>query len=253
MIKKNALKKLTVTIVITLLFPFGNVTAQQSNIDMDSTSYNNVVNIVVGAFSDSSIKIALCKNTGKYLYSATENGISRLSPSVKNYHEIMQGLGLLSRASVLEELRGDLDSLIFIRSVLFSDNRIIPPVANIVGSEWIFFLESPFDHNREDNAGMLERFERLNAKALLNSKNFFNIYDYCNGGVCIDWPKDKDYSPQFIYSKGLVDDFRTLIKLQKNPSLLSESADSYGTYYGSMKDDLGKQVFTRMFARPNQR
>jgi hypothetical protein len=253
MISKNDEKQYIAIIVIAILTTFGNGFSQTNNDENYNSAYNNVINMVASAIKDNSINIALCKNTGDYFYSATENGITPLSSSAKNYLEITMGLGPLNRASVLEELRGDIDSLIFIRSVLAVDNRNIPSISYIPKSEWILFLESPFDNAHRDNAMLLKKFSVLNAKALLNSKNFFNIYDYCYGGVCIDWPKDKDYSPQFIYSKGLVDDFRTLIKLQKNPSLLSESADSYGTYYGSMKDDLGKQVFTRMFARPNQR
>ncbi len=247
----NVSKQIIVMVAIALLFTLNSGKAQTNKREIYSHVYNEVVDLVVNAFNDSSINIALCKSTGNYAFSATENGVSRLFSPANNYSQIISDLEI-GITSVIEELRGDIDSLIFVRAVLLVDHRSLPAAANISGSEWILFLENPFDHSHRDNTKLLEKFEQLNGKALLNSNNFFNLYEHCYGGVCIDWPEDRDFSPMFIYSKGLIDDFKTIIKLQDNPSLLSESDDSYDTYYSSLKDDLGKRVFSRLFDNPNQ-
>jgi hypothetical protein len=75
MINKNALKQLIVTAVIALLFTFNSGRAQTNNRVIYSYSYDEVIDMVVRAVSDTSIKIALCKNTGKYAFSSTENGV----------------------------------------------------------------------------------------------------------------------------------------------------------------------------------
>jgi len=120
------------------------------------------------------------------------------------------------------------------------------------GSEFILLLDSPFRNDYYRHDFLMEKYEKLINKAFLNSNNFFFPYYTGAGALYLYCPEEAKYPPQFIYSKELVDDFKTIIKLQDNPSLLSESADSYDAYYSLMKDDLGKRVFSRLFDNLNQ-
>lgn len=251
MINKNALKQLIVTTAITLLFTFNNGVAQESK--LDSIACNNVVNMVVDALNDSSTCIALCiKPTAPF------SSVLGFEGEVidEGYYKITSDLGLkvLQVADILC-CESEIDSIIFLNTTPVwreGSKNFLPVVSTWNGSEWLMFLASPFRRSNSYQASLMEKYERSAGKALLNTNNFFTLYEMGAGGLCIYCPEDVEIPPQFIYSSGLVDDFKTIIRLRENPSLLSESDGSYETYYNSMKDDLGKRVFARLFENPDQ-
>jgi len=252
--KKIILKQLIVTIAIALLFALNSGTAQTNNEKINSLAYNNVVNLVVEAFNDSSISIALCKVPVTHQYPAL---VFESEEKTKNFSRISTDLGS-TQIQVIDKLRGngDIDSLFFLNwttSVTREGYKAnLPFFSPSRGSEWILFLESPFRKSNRHQVYLMEKYEKLNVQAFLNANNFFTLYELNAGALCTYCPEDAKYPPQFIYLKELVDDFKTIIKLQENPSLLLESDDSYDTYYNSMKDDFGKRVFSRLFDNPNQ-
>ena len=246
-----SLKLLLLTFAIALTAVFSSLTAQNITMDKDGHVYDDLVNMVVNAMSDNSVSVVLCKRPSEPLPSAI--GL-RTGTAVKEYYRIMSDLTLIN-LRVIDKLRihEDIDSIIFLywNTVLRSD-KILPSFAPGRESEWILFLESPYSDSDSYQASLMYRYEKLDNRLLLNPGNFFTLYEMGSGGLCVDWSDEKMYPPHFIFSKGLVDDFKTIIELQKNPSLLSASSNSYKVYYDSMKDDLGKRVFSRLFDEPEQ-
>jgi len=250
MVKKYMTKPSMAAIAIFMLFSFKTGAAQKSNIDMDSIAHNNVANMIIDALDDSSINIALCK------VSATISFSSNVAKN-ENYLRIFTDL-CSERMQAEDILRSncDIDSIFFLSSspsvTREGYEAFLPSFSPSKNSEWILFLDSPFLMRNSKHVNLMEKYERLNLQEFLNSNNFFTLYELNAGALCVYCPEDAKYRPQFVYSEGLVDDFKTIIRLQENPSLLSASADSYETYYSSLKDDLGKRVFERLFADPGQ-
>jgi len=266
MIKNSTLKPRIVAIVIPLLFSLNNGAAQTNNAEINSYTYNNVVNMVVEAINDGSISIALCKVAANpYIWNWHYETVSENGDTVKNTN-IKKGTIVpgLVRTQVLDKLRGDgdIDSLLYIswsylivREGLTFRNEpepYYPASSPYAGSEWIVLLDSPFHKSYHQHDILMERYEKLIGQAFLNSNNYFVPYKSNDGALCIHMPEEEKFPPLFIYSKELVDDFKTIINLQENPSLLSESDGSYEAYYGSMKEDLGKRIFSRLFENPDQ-
>ncbi|MCP4581218.1 MAG: hypothetical protein GY839_06340 [candidate division Zixibacteria bacterium] len=254
MIENNASKQVIITIALIMLFAFSNGITQTVNDDIDSIAYKNVVNMIVDAFNDNGISIALCKIPDHPWFNEMvpprrdSAGTISVSPCDIN----------ITKTLVLNILRGrhNIDSLFYlyrVRTLLRegSENQF-PFLSFYPGSEFILFLDSPFRNNSRQNTYITEKYEKLIGREFLNTDNFFSLYKLNAGALCIYCPEDAKLPPKFIYSKDLVDDFKTLIKLKKYPSPLRGSTDSYDIYSASMKDDLGKRVFSRMFAKPKQ-
>lgn len=248
MTEKNALKQLMVTIALFFLSIFYTGAAQSGNRDINSYAYSNVVEMVVDAFKDSSISVALCKVplTQHFLASIFENEEER-----KKYMRISTDM-MSRQIQLIELLRGidNIDSLFYLSQTFTTREgarAYLPPVFLVNDSEWILFLKSPFSVGDPFDVSLMERYEEIGLQGILNSHNYFTLYEMGNGGLCTYCPEDAKYPPQFTYSENLVDDFKTIIMLIHNYSLLKESDDSYETYFNSMKDDLGRRIFARMF------
>lgn len=246
--KKNALKHVKITIALFFLSIFYTGAAQSGNRDINSYAYSNVVEMVVDALKDSSISIALCKVpvTQHFLGSIFDNEEER-----KKYMRISTDM-MSRQIQLVELLRGieDIDSLFYLSQTFTTREgagAYLPPVFLVNDSEWILFLKSPFSVGDPFDASLTERYEEIGLQEILNSHNYFTLYEMGNGGLCTYCPEDAKYPPEFAYSENLVDDFKTIIMLMKNYSLLKESDVSYETYYDSMKDDLGRRVFARLF------
>jgi hypothetical protein len=255
MIKNNNFKQFIVTMAMILLIILNNGMAQTSDEELNRLAYNDIIDMVVNALSDNKISIALCSVPVTPVY---PNSAFKKENLPNNFRRIFSDLAS-TQMHILSILRSDcyIDSFFYLRSAIAVSRdgygKFLPSFTGWSGSEWILFLESPFEITRDDRDSLMARYKVLNLQAFLNSKNFFCLYELNAGALCTYYPKDGKYPPRFIYSKGLVDDFKTIIRLQKNPSLLSASASSYDTYYNSMKDDLGKQVIFKLFSNPNKK
>lgn len=260
MIEKNAFKLPTVTLTVSLLFVLNAGMAQTGNDEIRSIYFDNIVRLTVEALNDSCINIALCE-VPLDPYFHYEPKVVFDSGDVKRYTASLPP-GLL-KIKIKDGLRTnvEMDTLI-----VLSESYIImregmywqfPSVHLRRGSEWIMFLDSPFLMSRwyhaQELQKMVENENRLKNQVILSSKNYFTLYEQDAGALCTYFPEDQKYPPQFIYSEGLVDDFRAIIELQENPSLLSESSDSYENYYNSLKEELGRRVFSRLFESRNQK
>lgn len=255
MFKNNNFKQFIVTMAVILLITLNNGMAQTSDEERNRLAYNDIIDMAVSALSDYKISIALCRVPVTPVF---PNSAFKKENMPNNFRRIFSDLAS-TQMHILSILRSDcyIDSFFYLHSARAVSRdgygKFLPSFTGWSGSEWILFLESPFEITRDDRDSLIARYKMLNLQAFLNSKNFFCLYELNAGALCTYYPKDGEYAPQFIYSKGLVDDFKTIIMLQKNPSLLSESPGSYDIYYNSMKDDLGKRVFSRLFDNPNQK
>lgn len=258
MIKKNALKQLIVSMAITLLFTLNNGMAQTGNDEIKSIYLDNIVKLAVEALNDRNINIGYCEVPINPYYSEVEAAYD--SDGVAKHYSVLPIPDL--RSVVIRDLiRGgvNIDSLIILRDPLGDHTGSIetqyPLIYLCPRSKWLIFFDSPYLRIRDEHDYAMEKLneyeEKLRGQVDLNTDNYFTVYE--NGAAfCTYFPADEKYPPMFIYSEGLVDDFRTIIKLQDNPSLLSESSDSYEIYYNSMKEELGKRVLSRLFESPNQ-
>ena len=252
MVKKEISIQLIAVFTITLLFTFNSGTAQDNNNGYYSDPYTNAVKMVVDALNDSSISIVLCSipMPRQFNYEIVSESRDTVNEIYKSSMYVNTGLEMLK---LLDKIRGDsnIDSLFFLR---WTSQRVqedyqgfLPRFSAQPSSEWILFLDSPFYRSHKIHDILLERYEKVNDQIILNSNNFFIPYKIDAGALPIYSPEKNLYSPGFIYSKELVDDLKTIIKLQENPLLLSGLDDSYERYYSSMNDDLGKRVFSRLF------
>jgi len=257
MVKKNALKQLILTAVITYLITLNSGTAQNHNNGYYSDPYTNAVNMVVDALNDSSISIVLCRIpfTRQFAYEIVSESRDTVNEIYKSNISVDTGL---EKLKLLDKIRGDrdIDSLFFLR---WTSQRVqedykgfLPRFSPQPGSEWIILLDSPFYKSHKIHDILLERYVKVNDQIILSPNNFFIPYKIDAGALPVYSPEKDMHSPLFIYSKELVDDLKTIIELQENRSLLSESVDSYESYYNSMKDELGRRVFSRLFENPKQ-
>lgn len=253
MIKKNALKQLIILIAITLFFALNNGMAQVDSEKIRQIYIDNIVRLTVEALNDSSINIAYCEVPDiSRLYGAREI-LYKSGDSTRFSEPVIWGL---RRIAIRELLRGgvNIDSIL----ILIDPAKVhtgpmetqYPVVSFRARSKWIVFFDSPYLRIRRDHdyaMGNLKEYEeKLRGQVNLNANNYFTVYeDAC--AFCTYFPEDTKYPPMFIFSEDLVDDFRTIIELQENPSVLLESADSYDRYYSLIKDDFGKRIFTKLF------
>ena len=231
--------------------------AQTRNDEIKSLYFDNIVRLVVEALNDSCINIALCEVPENPWYNESEvtldsSGVTRtmISPALN-----------LRKIKVRDLLRSSdkIDSLINVDLPLSTSTGPMEnqfPMVNLhPGSKWIIFIDSPYLMSRDYHDYAMEKLneyeEKLRGQVNLNANNYFTVYeDAC--AFCTYFPEDAKYPPMFIYSEGLVDDFRTIIEVQENPSLLSKSEESYEDYYNSMKEELGRRVFSKLFENTNQ-
>ena len=253
MIKKNAFKKLIVTMAVTSLFIINNGKGQISSDEWNRQAFNDVVIMVTDALRDPEVSVALCKRPVSWKYPASIHE----SEDKRRKFMGMTIATMSCQIQVIDILRAndDIDSLFYLSSTtVLRDGKgsHLPSVSIAIDSEWILFLNSPFLMNNPFDVSLMENYEKMDLQEFLNPHNFFSLYELGAGGLCTYFPEDTKYPPMFIYSEGLVDDFRTIIELQENRSLLSESSDSYENYYNSMEEELGKRVFSQLFENPNQ-
>jgi len=251
--KKSPLKQLIVTMAVTLLIVLNGGMAQTPNEKIRNIYFDNIVRLAVEALNDSCINIALCEVPDNPWYNKSE--VVSQSGGV-TITKVSAPLDIL-RIKIEDLLRGnvDMDTVIILKDwyiILREGMENQYPIVNLnPGSKWIMYLESPFLVSRWYHTSELKNMEEyekdLKDKIHLNSENYFTLYKQDSGALCIYFPENEKYPPMFIYSEGLVDDFRTIIKLQEDPSLLSESTDSYESHYNSMKEELGRRVFSRLF------
>lgn len=250
---------INIAITAVALFALNNGMAQTADDKIRNIYLDNIERLTVEALNDSSINIALCEvPDDPYLHSPLKVVFD--SGIVKRYSG-SPPLGLM-RIEIRDLLRGNdnIDSLINVDEslgILREGMENQYPLVNLApGSVWIMFLDSPFLMSRWYHAEVLKDLEKyenkLEGQVDLNSNNFFALYEWDAGALCTYFPDDAKYPPMFIFSEELVDDFKTIIELQENPSLLSESSNSYENYYNSMKEELSRRVFSRLFDNPNQ-
>ena len=254
MFKKIALKQLIVTIAVTLLFALNNGMAQTGNDEIRSIYFDNIVRLAVEALNDSSINIAQCEVPINPYHSDIE-AVFDSGGGVKHYS--VSPIPELRSIVIIDLLRGtaNIDSLIILTAHLISHTGSMEkkyPMVNLSPrSKWIIFFDSPYLRSRDYHDSAMEKLNEyekiLKDQVNLNSNNFFTLYKKSAGAFCTYFPEDAKYPPMFIYSEDLVDDFRTIIELQEDPSVLLESANSYDRYYSLIKDDFGKRIFTKLF------
>jgi len=258
MIKMNTIKLLIVMIAVYLLFAFNYGMTQTGNDKIKSIYFDNIVRLAVEALNDSSINIALCEVPDNPYHSVVEPVFDSIG-GVEHY-SVTSITGLKS-IELRDQLRGsaNMDSLIILESLLINHTGPMEtqyPLVNLYPrSKWIIFFYGPYLKGRKDHDSAMEKSdeceENLKGQVDLNFNNYFTVYENACA-FCTYFPEGAKYPPMFIFSSDLVDDFKTIIKLQDNPPLLSESSNSYENYYDSMKDEFGKRVFSRLFENPNQ-
>ena len=255
MMNKRSISILIILAMAMVIFSFNIGHAQLEKRNINSYEYSNVIDMVVDALRDSSISIALSKVPADFESSIFYKYAINDDDKGKRISGILTNLNLNS-LRLLEKLRSsaDIDTFIFLYNSMVLregyENRF-PFLAFNPGSEYILFLIKPLGRKDRYTFPLMEQYGKYNADEFLSADNFFTLYEMDAGALCTYCPEDAKYPSEFIYSKDLIDDIKTLIKLQANPSLVTESPYSYNKYYYSMKDDLGKRVFARLFQSDN--
>lgn len=259
MTKMNALKQLIVTIAVSFLFAINNGMAQTGNDAINSIYFDNIVRLAVEVLNDSSISIAQCEVPVDPSFHSRLKVVFDSGGGVKHYSG--SPIPVLKSIVIRDLLRGsvNIDSLIILALPLTTNTGRIEnkyPLVNLSPrSKWIIFFDSPYLRSRDYHESAMELLaeyeKKLEDHVNLNPDIYFAGYKNA-GALCTYFPEDAKYPPMFKYSEGLVDDFRTLIELRENQSLLSESSDSYENYYNSLQEELGRRVFSQLFENPNQ-
>ena len=258
MTKNKSLMQMVVMAAMTSLFALNNGMAQVDSEEIKEIYFDNIVRLTLEALNDRNINIGYCEvPVDPYFHSRLEivfdsGGVRRYSGSP---------IPDLKSVVIRDLLRGgvNIDSLIKLRDPLGDHTGSVetqyPLIYLCPRSKWIIFFDSPYLMIRDEHDYAMNKLneyeEKLRGQVNLNANNYFTVYeDAC--AFCTYFPEDTKYPPMFIYSEGLVDDFRSIIELQDNPSLLSKSRDSYNNYYNSMKEELGRRVFSHLFKSPDQ-
>jgi hypothetical protein len=249
MANKNALIRITFAPVIIISLFIYCSPAPKTMADKNDVIYSIAADIAAEEFRNLS-NVVLCEMTYPLYYEiySDSNDLDRMpiiefiSPSV-------------AQARVLEILRGKnaIDSLIYFSWVdvlICEGQRTYEPSFNRhSGSKWIIFLDSPFTQSCALYDSLIRQNKESISRGFLTPRNYFMPHEIDLGAFCVYFPKDAKYPPQYVYSERLVDDFRTIVNIQDNPELISDSPGSYNKYYKTLKDKLGKLIFARLFGR----
>ncbi|MCK4794958.1 MAG: hypothetical protein KAV87_65115 [Desulfobacteraceae bacterium] len=205
---------------------------------------DRLVDLMAGAARDSAINIAYCAIPEKAHPSALENGI--VPEMQSNYSKAVVALSL-AKLSVTEKLRGDMDSVVFVRNVPAMVEGTFPnPFISEPGSRWVLFLESPFDSSHPDYGMIMEKYEASDAESFLSPRNLFTIYGRGYGAVCIVWPDTGEYKPGLVASPSFIEDLKLILERLENLSK-KKDLEPEEQFLEKLKDEYGRLLYEKVF------
>ena len=235
---------ITTFLVIFAIGFAGKVPGARTNEDSEQPK-DQLLALIADAITDSLIGIAYCKIPEVARPSALENGV--VPEMLENYSAASVALSL-TKVSVVGKLRGDMDSVIFLRNVAwFREKVFFTPFRYQPGSGWVVFLENPFSTRYPDHDVLMKKYEATNAGTFLSPRNFYSVYDRGFGAVCVEWPEAAENRPSVVATLGFVEDLKLIVKRFEDFSNSDKDLEPEEKFLPKLQDEYGRLLYRKVF------